>query len=95
MPHATETHPLSDFLENHQAHIARLKETGVPEILTVNGEMELVILDAESYQEMVCRLERAEVVAAIREGIAAAERGEMKPAEQVYAEMRTRYGIHG
>ncbi|MGI8912555.1 MAG: hypothetical protein ACR2JY_02000 [Chloroflexota bacterium] len=36
-----------------------------------------------------------ETVAAIREGIASAEHGELKPAEQVLAEMQAKYGLHG
>ena len=34
-----------------------------------------------------------ETLAAIREGIASAERGELKPPEQISAEMQARYGI--
>lgn len=59
-------------------------------MLTVNGRAEAVLVDAESYQAMVARLERAELIEAIQEGLAAADRGEMKPAEQVFAEMRAR-----
>jgi predicted transcriptional regulator len=36
-----------------------------------------------------------ETLAAIREGIASAERGEMKPAEQVFSEMQAKYGLQG
>jgi hypothetical protein len=90
-----QIHPLTDFLRNHKAHVARLKETRVPEVLTINGKAEVVIQDAESYQEMLDRLHHMETIAAIREGIASAERGEMKPAEQVFAEMKAKYGIPG
>jgi len=41
------------------------------------------------------RLHHMETLAAIREGMASAERGELKPAEQVLAEMQARYGLHG
>jgi predicted transcriptional regulator len=34
-----------------------------------------------------------ETIAAIREGIESAERGDLKPAEQVFAEMKARYGL--
>lgn len=37
----------------------------------------------------------AELIAAIREGIVSAERGELKPAEQILAEMKRKYGIQG
>ncbi len=89
----TQTHPLTDFLRNHKAHIARLKESGTPEVLTVNGKAEVVVQDAAQYQEMVDRLYRMETIAAIREGLASAERGELKDAEVVFAEMKARYGI--
>ena len=92
---AREIHPLTDFLRNHKAHIARLKETRTPEVLTVNGHAELVVQDAESYQLLLERLHHMETLTAIREGMASAERGELKPAEQVFAEMRARYGVQG
>jgi len=34
-----------------------------------------------------------DVIAAIREGIESARRGELKPANQVFEEMRAHYGI--
>ncbi|MCK5591929.1 MAG: type II toxin-antitoxin system Phd/YefM family antitoxin [Candidatus Pacebacteria bacterium] len=45
-------HPVSDFSRKPAEHIKRLKQTGQPEILTVNGKAELVIQDAKSYEEM-------------------------------------------
>ena len=90
-----QIHSLTDFLRNHKAHVARLKETRLPEVLTVNGRAEVVIQDAESYQALLDRLQHMETLAAIREGMASAERGELKPAEEVFAEMQTRYGLHG
>ncbi len=88
-----QIHPMTDFLRNHKSHVARLKETRKPEVLTVNGRAEVVIQDADSYQEMMERFERAELIVAIQEGLAAADRGEMKPAQQVFEEMKARYGI--
>jgi PHD/YefM family antitoxin component YafN of YafNO toxin-antitoxin module len=88
-----EIHPLTDFLRNHKAHVARLKETHAPEVLTVNGKAEVVIQDAESYQRLLDRLHRMEPIAAIQEEMASAERGELKPAAQVLAEMQAKYGL--
>jgi PHD/YefM family antitoxin component YafN of YafNO toxin-antitoxin module len=92
---AREIHPLTDFLRNHKAHVTRLKETHAPEVLTVNGKAELVIQDAESYQRLLDRLHHMETLAAIQEGMASAERGELKPAAQVLDEMRAKYGLSG
>jgi len=88
-----EIHSLTDFLRNHKAHVARLKETHAPEVLTVNGKAEVVVQDAASYQSMLDRLHHMETVAAIQEGMASAERGELKPATQVLEEMRAKYGL--
>lgn len=62
-------------------------------MLTVNGRAELVIQDVESYQRMLERLYHMETLAAIQEGMASAERGELKPAAQVLDEMRAKYGL--
>ena len=51
-----QIHPMSDFLRNHKAHVARLKETRTPEVLTINGRAEVVLLDPESYETMVEQL---------------------------------------
>jgi PHD/YefM family antitoxin component YafN of YafNO toxin-antitoxin module len=88
-----EIHPLTDFLRNHKAHVARLKKTHAPEVLTVNGKAEIVVQDVESYQQMIDRLHQMETIAAIQEGMASAERGELKPAAQVLDEMRAKYGL--
>ncbi len=90
-----ESHSLTDFLRNHEAHFTRLKETHTPEVLTVNGKAEFVVQDAEGYQRLLDRLHHMETVAAIQEGMASAERGELKPADRVFDEMRARYGIPG
>lgn len=49
---------LSDFQRRTREHIRRLRETGRPEVLTVNGRAELVVYDAETYQEIADELER-------------------------------------
>lgn len=60
---------LSDFQRTTREHIRRLRETGRPEVLTVNGRAELVVYDAAAYQEIADRLERRER----RRGVAASE----------------------
>jgi hypothetical protein len=71
-------HSLSDFNRNSKEHIERLKESGEPEVLTVNGKAELVVQDAESYQELLKKADFADTAAAIHRGIKAHARGEGK-----------------
>lgn len=45
--------PVADFSRKSAEYIKRLKETGRPAILTVNGKAEVVIQDAKAYEEMI------------------------------------------
>jgi len=44
---------LSDFQRRTREHIRRLRATGRPEVLTVNGRAELVVYAAATYQAIV------------------------------------------
>jgi PHD/YefM family antitoxin component YafN of YafNO toxin-antitoxin module len=49
---------LTDFQRNTQAHLKRLKRTGRPELLTVNGKAEVVVQNASAYQRLIDSLEK-------------------------------------
>jgi prevent-host-death family protein len=49
---------LTDFQRNAQAHLKRLKRTGRPELLTVNGRAEVVVQSASAYQKLIESLEK-------------------------------------
>jgi len=70
-----------------------MKETQRPVVLTVNGKAELVIQDAEGYQETLDRLEHLEAVEAIRNGVEAAAAGRVKPARKALAKLQEKLGI--
>lgn len=68
-----QIHSLSDFVRNPKAHVARLKETRTPEVLTVNGRAEVVLLDTETYETLMEQICSAEGIAAVRAVIRAAK----------------------
>ena len=90
-----DIHPLTDFKRNTSDFMNQMKKTHRPVVLTVNGKAELVVQDAESYQQILDRLERLETVEAIRLGIAAAEEGRVRPARKALAELQEKLGIPG
>jgi prevent-host-death family protein len=90
-----DIHPLTDFKRNTSNFMSQMKKTRRPVVLTVNGKAELVVQDAEGYQQILDRLERFEAVEAIRLGIAAAEEGRVKPARQALAKLQEQLGISG
>ena len=57
-----EVRSVTEFQRNIKEYIGRLKRKKTPLVLTVNGRAELVVQDAESYQTMLDRLERAETI---------------------------------
>ena len=84
---------LSDFQRNAKAHIKRLKKTGEPEVLTVNGQAEVVVQDAASYQKLVEAAEQSRALDAIRRSIRQANRGEGRPMREALAEIAAKAGI--
>ena len=88
-----EIRSITEFQRNIKDYVGRLKKKKSPLVLTVNGRAELVVQDAQSYQELLDRLERAEAVAAVRQGIAQFERGEGIPLEEAEQRLRKKHGF--
>lgn len=88
-------HPLTDFKRNTTKHLKELKKSRNPLVLTVNGKAEIVVLDAESYQDLVNQIEYSENVRAIQEGIESFKKGEGKNAEEALNQLAEKYGIPG
>ncbi len=88
-----DIHPLTDFQRNTKEFVRQMKEKKSPLVLTVNGRPEVVVQDAEAYQEMQERLERAEALQGIQRGLAEFEQGQGRPAREALEELRTKHGI--
>jgi len=84
---------LTEFQRNARGHIERMKATGQPEVLTVNGKAEVVVQDAQSYQKLLDALDRAEAIAGIRRGLEQMEAGQGRPAKEFFKETREKHNI--
>jgi prevent-host-death family protein len=51
---------LTDFKRNAKDYVERIKSTKSPLVLTVNGKAEVVVHEAQAFQDMINRLESAE-----------------------------------
>jgi prevent-host-death family protein len=75
---------VTDFQRNAKEHVARLKKTRAPMVLTVNGSAAIVVQDASAYQKLQDRIEELEsereFVAAVHVGLADVESGRTRPA---------------
>ncbi|MGD0126035.1 MAG: type II toxin-antitoxin system Phd/YefM family antitoxin [Terriglobia bacterium] len=88
-----EVRSVTEFQRNLKDFVGRLRDKKIPMVLTVNGRAEVVVQDAHSYQELLDRLERAEITAAIRQGMEQFERGEGIPLKQAERRLRKRRGF--
>ena len=88
-----QIYSLTDFQRHAKEHIERLKHTGRPEVLTVNGKAELVVQDAAAYQKLLDLIDRIETIEGIRQGLESIHRGEGRPAADVFRDLRTKYRI--
>jgi prevent-host-death family protein len=84
---------LSTFKRNTLELIRQLKETGEPIVLTVNGEAELVVQDAKSYQKLLESIDRLETIAGIRRGLEEMKAGKGRPAAEFFQEMERELDI--
>jgi prevent-host-death family protein len=87
---ANDIRSLSDFKRNTVDLLDRIRKTGNPMVLTVNGRAELVVQDAEAYQAL---LDRVEALEGIQRGIADVKAGRTRPARQVFDKLRRKHGI--
>ena len=88
-----EVRSVTEFQRNIKEYVGRLRENKAPLVLTVNGRAELVVQDAESYQLMLERLDRAETPAAIKRGIDEFERKEGIPLDDAERRLRLKHGF--
>lgn len=83
-----DIHPLTDFKRNTSEFLSQLKTTGQPLVLTINGKAELVVQDARSYQRLLEVAERLEAIEAVSEGLASMRRGEGRPTDEVFDQLK-------
>jgi prevent-host-death family protein len=88
-----EVRSVTEFQRNIKDYVGRLKENKTPLVLTVNGRAELVVQDAESYQLILERLDRAETLASIRRGIEQFDEGQGIPADEAEERLRKKHGF--
>ena len=93
MIRATDIHSLSDFQRNAKTYIQQVTATKNPIAITVNGAAEVVVQDAASYQGMVDRLEKAELLASLKQAMQEMDEGRGVGLNEFKNELNERYGV--
>lgn len=84
--------PLTDFQRNPKQLKQRMKKSGRPVVLTVNGRAAFVLQDVAAYQKELEQLHIAEEIRAAEQEFA---EGKGIPLSEVIKEAKSRYGIQG
>ncbi|WP_083468809.1 type II toxin-antitoxin system Phd/YefM family antitoxin [Nostoc piscinale] len=78
---------LTEFKRNTTEFLQRIKQTKHPLVLTVNGKAELVVQDAESYQELLDAAELVETLKEIKLALKQMQSGQGEKAENFLNEL--------
>lgn len=89
----SQIHSLTEFQRNAKEHIDRMKQTGEPEVLTVNGQAEVVVQSTQSYQELLDDAELARSLRVIRQSLEDAKAGRTQPMKQFLKTLAAKHGI--
>lgn len=81
---------LTEFQRSTRDAIKRLKRTGRPEVLTVNGQAELVVQDARAYQKLLDRARDADALERLDRSIASYRAGRVRSLGDVLGALEAR-----
>ncbi|MDP8243882.1 MAG: type II toxin-antitoxin system Phd/YefM family antitoxin [Candidatus Hinthialibacter antarcticus] len=84
---------LSEFQRNTKSVLEHIKQTGLPQVLTVNGKAEVVVQDAASYQKILNLLDRLEAIEGIERGLKSMKQGKGRPADEVLQRLASKFDI--
>ncbi len=89
----TDVDSLTHFTQHAPEIAKRIKGSGAPLVLTVDGKAELVVQDAASYRRLLEQAERHETLEALREGLRDVDEGRTRPAEEAFEEFKRRHAL--
>jgi prevent-host-death family protein len=84
---------LTNFKRRTPAYLNRLRKTGQPLVLTVNGKAQVVVQDAASYQELLELVDRLEAVEKIQQGLDDVRKGRTRSLDKIIAEKKKKHGL--
>jgi PHD/YefM family antitoxin component YafN of YafNO toxin-antitoxin module len=93
MVELTNIHALSEFNRNSKDFVRKLKKTGKPAVLTINGQAEIVVQSAQAYQKLLQEHQLLTTLRGIGRGIAQAKRGEERPMREFLEELASEHDI--
>jgi prevent-host-death family protein len=88
-----DIHSLSDFKRRTSEFLGRMKKSGRPVVLTVNGKAQLVVQDVAGYQQLLELAERAEMLEFLQKSREDIEAGRTMPAREALEALARKYKL--
>lgn len=88
-----DIHSLTEFKTKTPAFQEQLKESGRALLLTVNGQAELAVMSASTFQRILEALDMLDAVRGIRDGMNQMKNGQGLPLNEAVAELRKKLNI--
>jgi prevent-host-death family protein len=85
---------LSDFKRKTSEFMTRMKKTGNPVVLTINGQAALVVQDAAGYQRLLELAETAEMMEFLRQSHQDVDAGRTEPALGALERLRKKHKLN-
>lgn len=83
-----DIHPLTDFQRNAKSHLSKVNKTGRPQVLTVNGRAEAVLLGRKAYEKMQDAMEELAAIKSIQVSLKQMAAGKTISAKAVHQRLR-------
>jgi prevent-host-death family protein len=88
---ASNSHGFRCAQRNAKAYLERIRRSGRPIVLTVNGKAAAVVHDAAGYQKLLDAIDPAEALEGIRRGLVSMKRGEGRPLQDALEDLGRKY----
>jgi len=88
-----DIHSLSDFQLNASEILEQMRGSGNPLVLTVDGNAEMVVLDASAYKSVLNRVDKLEALDGIKRGLEDVAAGRVSPLRAFEEEFRSKHGL--
>jgi len=88
-----DIHSLSDFKRNTPAFLKRIRKSGNPLVLTINGKAEMVVQDAKSYQRLLDEIDGLQTLEGIKRGRADVAAGRVTSLDDFERTLRARKAV--
>lgn len=88
-----EIRSLTEFQRNAKQHIKKLKQSGKAQILTVNGQAQVVVQSPEAYQQLVEDAELARSLRVIRNSLQESKAGKGRSMKAFLHELAGKHGF--